>query len=315
MEKKVTIIGAGNVGATAGQLMARSGLADVVLFDIIEGVPQGKALDISQACALWGSASRVTGTSDYAETEGSDVVVITAGFPRKPGMSRDDLLHRNADVVGAAAAATARFSPGAVIIVVTNPMDAMAWLSLKASGFPEERVVGMGGVLDAARFRTFVAWELGVSAQDVEAMVLGGHGDLMVPLPKYTTVRGVPITGLLSEEAIARLVERTRHGGAEIVSLLKHGSAYYAPAAGAHEMATAILLDEKRLLPCSAYLSGEYGLEGIYAGVPAIIGGAGVEKVVELDLDEEEAAMLRRSAEAVRELTHKIRAWEPQPGA
>lgn len=308
MQSKVTIIGAGNVGASVAQLVAHSGLADVVLLDIVDGAPQGKALDISQACPLWNSASTVKGTHDYRDSEGSSVVVITAGFPRRPGMSRDDLLQANAGVMRKAAAETARYSPGTIIIVVTNPMDAMTWLAWKSSGLGPERVMGMGGVLDAARLRTFVAWELGVSPQEVEAMVLGGHGDLMVPLPRLITMRGVPITELLPDDRIEAIVERTRHGGAEIVSHLRTASAFYAPAASVFEMARAVLLDEKRMLPCAAYLSGQYGVGGIYAGVPAIVGKGGVEKVVELKLHGAEVELFRKSAEAVRGLVQKLEA-------
>ncbi|MFA5354911.1 MAG: malate dehydrogenase, partial [Thermodesulfovibrionales bacterium] len=288
MKKKVSVIGAGNVGASLAQLIAHSGIADVVLFDIMEGVPQGKALDLSEACPLWGSSSTVTGTNEYGPTAGSDVIVITAGFPRKPGMSRDDLLLANARVVSDVAENTARLSPDAVIIIVTNPMDVMAQVSLKVTGFDSRKVIGMGGVLDSARFRTFVAMELGVSPEDVEALVLGGHGDLMVPMPRFTTVRGIAITELLPKERIDALVERTRHGGAEIVALLKTGSAYYAPAAATFQMVKSVILNERRLVPCSAYLQGEYGVTGFYSGVPAVLGNPGVERILELELNEQE---------------------------
>lgn len=306
MKKKVSVIGAGNVGASLAQLIAHSGIADVVLFDIAEGVPQGKALDLSEACPLWGSSSAVTGTNEYGPTAGSDVIVITAGFPRKPGMSRDDLLQANAKVVSDVAENTGRLSPAATIIVVTNPMDVMAQVSLKKTGFDPNRVIGMGGVLDSARFRTFVAWELGVSPEDVEALVMGGHGDLMVPMPRFTTVKGISLPELLSEERINALVERTRHGGAEIVSLLKTGSAYYAPAAASFQMVRAILLNERRVLPCSAYLQGEYGVEGFYSGVPAVLGNPGVEQIIELNLNEQERADFDRSVAAVRGLVEKL---------
>ncbi|NTU43270.1 MAG: malate dehydrogenase [Nitrospirales bacterium] len=306
MKKKVSVIGAGNVGASLAQLVAHSGLADVVLFDIMEGVPQGKALDLSEACPVWGSSSSVVGTNEYGPTAGSDVIVITAGFPRKPGMSRDDLLLANAKVVSDVAENTAKLSPDAVIIVVTNPMDVMAQVSLNVTGFDSRKVIGMGGVLDSARFRTFVAWELGVSPEDVEALVMGGHGDLMVPMPRFTTVRGIAITELLSTERINALVERTRHGGAEIVSLLKTGSAYYAPAAATYQMVKAIILDEKRLVPCSAYLQGEYGVTGFYSGVPALLGNAGVEKIVELQLNEQERSDFEKSVAAVTMLVEKL---------
>lgn len=306
MKKKVSVIGAGNVGASLAQMIVQSGIADVVLFDIADGIPQGKALDLSEACPLWGSSSSIIGTNDYSPTENSDVIVITAGFPRKPGMSRDDLLHANAKVVSEVTENTSKLSPHAVIIVVTNPMDVMAQVSLKVSGFNYERVVGMGGILDSARFRTFVAWELQVSPKDVEALVLGGHGDLMVPMPRFTTVKGVPITELISKERIDALVERTRHGGAEIVSLLKTGSAYYAPAAATYQMVKAILFDEKRMLPCSAYLDGKYKTNGIYTGVPVMLGSGGVEKIIEIELNEQESVDFEKSVAAVKLLVSKL---------
>ncbi len=306
MKKKVSVIGAGNVGASLAQMIVQSAIADVVLFDIAGGIPQGKALDISEACPLWGSSSSIIGTNDYSHTENSDVIVITAGFPRKPGMSRDDLLHANAKVVSEVAENTSKLSPNAVIIVVTNPMDVMAQVSMKVSGFDSERVMGMGGILDSARFRTFVAWELNMSPEDVEALVLGGHGDLMVPMPRFTTVKGVPITELISKDRINALVERTRHGGAEIVALLKTASAYYAPAAATYQMVKAVLLDEKRMLPCSAYLNGEYGKNGIYTGVPVMLGNSGVEKIIELELNQQERADFERSVSAVKLLVEKL---------
>ncbi|BCB96150.1 malate dehydrogenase [Dissulfurispira thermophila] len=306
MKKKVSVIGAGNVGASLAQMIVQSAIADVVLFDIADGIPQGKALDISEACPLWGSSSSILGTNDYSHTENSDVIVITAGFPRKPGMSRDDLLHANAKVVSDVVENTARLSPNAVIIVVTNPMDVMAQVSLKVSGFDSRKVIGMGGVLDSARFRTFVAWELSVSPEDVEALVLGGHGDLMVPMPRFTTVKGIPITELLSKDRIDALVERTRHGGAEIVSLLKTGSAYYAPAAATYQMVKAILFDEKRMLPCSAYLDGKYKTNGIYTGVPVILGSGGGEKIIEIELNEQESIDFEKSVAAVKLLVSKL---------
>lgn len=306
MKKKVSVIGAGNVGASLAQMVVQSGIADVVLFDIAEGIPQGKALDLSEACPVWGSSSSIVGTNDYDHTSDSDVIVVTAGFPRKPGMSRDDLLNANAKVVSDVVENTAKLSPQAVIIVVTNPMDVMAQVSLKVSGFDPGRVVGMGGILDSARFRTFVAWELCVSPEDVEALVLGGHGDLMVPMPRFTTVRGVSITELISKERIDALVERTRHGGAEIVALLKTGSAYYAPAAATYQMVKAVLLDEKRMMPCSAYLNGEYGVNGIYTGLPVMMGSAGVEKIIELNLNEQEQRDFQKSVGAVKSLVEKI---------
>ncbi|MCX7912975.1 MAG: malate dehydrogenase [Thermodesulfovibrionales bacterium] len=300
MRKKVSIIGAGNVGASLAQLVVQSGLADVVLQDIVEGVPQGKALDLSQACPLWGSSVTVTGTNDFSPTANSDVIVITAGFPRKPGMLREQLLAANAEVVSGVTKKSAELSPKAVIIVVTNPMDAMTYLSYKVSGFDHSRVIGMGGVLDSARFRTFVAWEFNVAPKDVEALVLGGHGVAMVPMPRYTTVKGVPLTELLPKDKIDALIHRTREGGAEIVSLLKTGSAFYAPAAATFEMVKAILLDEKRILPCSAYLNGQYGVKDVYNGVPVILGCNGVEKIIELKLNKEEMDEFVKSAQSVR---------------
>jgi malate dehydrogenase len=306
MKKKVTVIGAGHVGATAAQLVAQAGLADVVVFDIVEGLPQGKALDIAEACPLWGSASNVTGTSDYADTSNSDIVVITAGLARKPGMSRDDLLKANADIMRGVTEEVAKASPNAMLIVVTNPMDVMTQLAWKVSGFDHAKVMGMGGVLDSSRFRTFVAWEAGVSPADVEALVLGGHGDQMVPMPRFTTVKGVPITELFSEERVNSLIERTRNGGAEVVSHLKTGSAYYAPGASVFEMVKSIILDEKRMLPTAAYLTGQYGVDGVYTGVPAVLGYGGVEKIVELKLTAQEKEGFDRSANAVKGLVEKL---------
>ena len=306
MRKKITIIGAGNVGASTAQLIAIEGLADVVLYDIAEGMPQGKALDIAEACPLWGSSVSVKGTNKYSDTKDSDIVVITAGFPRKPHMSRDDLLHANADVVKAASEAVAKTSSNAIIIVVTNPMDAMAQLVWKTTEFSCRRVMGMGGVLDAARFRAFLAWELNVSPEDIETMLLGGHGDQMVPLPRFTTVRGVPVTEIMKKNRIDSLIQRTQSGGAEIVHLLKTGSAYYAPAAATYQMIRSILLDEKRLLPCAAYLNGEYGVKDLYVGVPVILGKEGVEKVFEIKLSKEEKAQFRESCTSVRKLIKKL---------
>lgn len=306
MKKKVSVIGAGNVGASLAQMIVQSSASDVVLFDVAEGIPQGKALDLSEACPLWGSSSSIVGTNDYSHTENSDVIVITAGFPRKPGMSRDDLLHANAKVVEEVTEKTSKTSPDAVIIVVTNPMDAMAQVSMKVSGFDSGRVIGMGGILDSARFRTFVAWEMNVSPEDVDAIVLGGHGDLMVPMPRFTTIKGVPITELISADRIESLIERTRHGGAEIVALLKTGSAYYAPAAATYQMVRSVLFNEKRLLPCSAYLNGQYDSNGIYTGVPVILGNGGIEKIIELDLNKQEKADFERSVSAVKSLAEKL---------
>lgn len=306
MRKKVSIIGAGNVGASTAQLIAQAGFADVVLFDIADGMPQGKALDIAEACPLWNSSASVKGTNSYADTGDSDIVVIAAGFPRKPNMSRDDLLHANADVVKAASNAIAKTSPGAIVIVVTNPMDVMAQLAWKTTEFSCRRVMGMGGILDASRLRAFVAWELNVSPEDTEAIVLGGHGDQMVPLPRFTTAKGISITELLKRKTIESLIQRTRNGGAEIISLLRSGSAYYAPSAAVFQMVKSILFDEKRMLPCAAYLNGEYGIKDIYAGVPVILGKEGVEKVVEIKLTKEEKAQFKESCTSVRKLIKKL---------
>ncbi len=307
MRFKVTVVGSGNVGATAAQRIAEKGYADVVMVDIIEGVPQGKALDLLQSGPVEGYDSRITGSNGYDETAGSDLVVITAGLPRKPGMSRDDLLMKNYDIVSGVTREIARRSPKAVLVIVSNPLDAMAQAAMKVSGFPRERVMGMAGILDSARFRTFIAMELRVSVENIQALVLGGHGDSMVPLPRFTTVAGVPITELLSAEAIARLVKRTQDGGAEIVAFLKTGSAYYAPASAVVEMVDAILMDRKKILPCAAYLDGEYGIKGVFCGVPVKLGSKGIEQIVELPLNASERAMLERSAAAVRELVGIIK--------
>jgi len=300
LQKRVTVVGAGHVGATLVQRIAETRLADVVMVDVVEGVPQGKGLDLLEAGPVLGYDSKVTGTNGYDETAGSDIIVITAGLARKPGMSRDDLLAANGDIVKKVAQETGRRSPNAIMIVVTNPMDVMAYVAMKASGFPRERVVGMGGVLDSARFRTFIAMELGVSVENTHAFVLGGHGDSMVPLPRYSTVAGIPITEVMSADQISRLVERTRNGGAEIVALLKTGSAYYAPSAATLEMVEAMLLDKKKILPCSAYLDGEYGVKGAFAGVPVKLGAKGVEQVVEITLSADEKAAFMKSVNAVR---------------
>ena len=303
---KVTVIGAGNVGATTAQRIAEAGLADVVLVDIVEGLPQGKGLDLAEAAPVVGHDAHIVGTNDYADTAGSDIVVVTSGLARQPGMSRDDLLAKNAGIVRAVVEQAARYSPGAILIIVTNPLDAMCHVALKASGFPRERVLGMAGVLDSARFRTFIAQELGVSVEDTHAFVLGGHGDTMVPLPRYSTVAGIPITELLSPERVEALVTRTANGGAEIVALLKAGSAYYAPAASTFEMVEAILRDRKRVLPCAVLLNGEYGVDGLFVGVPVVLGAGGMERVIEIRLTADEAAAFQRSAGAVRELVEKL---------
>ncbi len=309
MRKRIAIIGAGNVGATVAQLVVMEGLADVVLYDIVEGMPQGKALDMYEATPLWGVDVEVVGTNDLSEIKGSHLVVITAGAARKPGMSRDDLLQTNAKVVASVSRMLPELCPDAIVIVVTNPMDVMAQLCWQITGFPHKRVMGMGGVLDSARFRSFVADRLGVSVQDTEALVLGGHGDQMVPMPRFTTVRGVPITEVLSKKEIDALIERTRYGGAEIVSLLKTGSAYYAPAASTVQMLKAVLLDEKRLLPAAAYLDGEYGVKGLFIGVPVVLGAEGVERIVELQLTEEERGFFEGSVKAVRGLVEKLKSF------
>ena len=306
MRKKVSVIGAGNVGATTAQFVVQSGIADVVLFDVADGLPQGKALDLAEACPLWNSPSTIIGTRDYTDTNNSDIVVITAGLARKPGMSRNDLLHANADIIKEVCTEIAKASPNAIVIVVTNPMDVMAQLAWKTTEFSCKRVMGMGGVLDASRLRIFLSRELRVSPEDVEALVLGGHGDDMVPLPRFMTVKGIQITELLRKNKIAALIERTRNGGAEIVSLLKSGSAYYAPAAATFQMIRSILLDEKRMLPCAAYLNGEYGVKDIYMGVPVILGKEGVERIIEIKLTGEEKAQFRKSCASVRKLTEKF---------
>jgi malate dehydrogenase len=298
----VTVIGAGNVGATTAQRIAEAGLADVILVDIVEGLPQGKALDLAEAAPVLGHDSRVTGTNDYGDTAGSDVIVVTSGLARQPGMSRDDLLAKNAGIVRSVVSQAARTSPDAIIVVVTNPLDAMCHVARDASGFPAERVIGMAGVLDSARFRTFIAQELGVSVTNTHAFVLGGHGDTMVPLPRYSTVGGVPLTELLSPERIEALVERTRNGGAEVVALLKTGSAYYAPAASTFQMVDAILNDRHMILPCAAYLEGPYGVDGLFVGVPVRLGRSGIEEVVTIELTADEQAAFDRSAASVREL-------------
>src|SRR4051812_25515504 len=296
---KVTVIGAGNVGATTAQRIAEAGLADVVLVDIVEGLPQGKGLDLAQAAPVMGHDARITGTNDYADNAGSDVVVVTSGLARQPGMSRDDLLAKNAGIVKAVVEQAAKHSPKAVVIVVTNPLDAMCHVAMKASGFPRERVLGMAGVLDSARFRTFIAEELGVSVADTHAFVLGGHGDTMVPLPRYSTVAGIPITELMTPERVDALVTRTANGGAEVVALLKTGSAFYAPAASTFEMVDAILRDRRRVLPCAVLLKGEFGVDGLFVGVPAVLGHGGMQRVLTIELRADENAAFQKSAAAV----------------
>ncbi len=299
---KVTIVGAGNVGATAAHWIAAKEMADVVLVDVVEGIPQGKALDLLESSPVEGFDLHVTGTNDYAATENSEVVVITAGIPRKPGMSRDDLLKTNAKIVGEVTEKVAKYSPKSTIIVVSNPLDAMAYVAKKVSGFPRERVLGMAGVLDSARFRTFVAEAANVSVEDVYGFVYGGHGDTMVPMTRYCSIGGAPLEKFLSTKKIEEIVDRTRNGGAEIVALLKTGSAFYAPAASVVQMVEAIVRDKKRVLPCAVWLEGEYGLKNLFVGVLAKLGTNGMEKVVELDLNETEKTLLKKSADSVRSL-------------
>jgi len=299
---KVTVVGAGNVGATTAQRVADAEIADVVMIDILEGVPQGKGLDMMEACPVSGSDVNVIGTNDYKDTAGSDIVVITAGLPRKAGMSRDDLLKKNYEIVKAVTAQVAKNSPDAILIVVSNPLDAMVQTAYKVSGFPKERVMGMAGVLDSSRMRTFIAMELNVSVDNIHAFVLGGHGDDMVPLPRYSTVAGIPLPDLLAEDKIEAIVNRTRKGGGEIVSYLKTGSAYYAPSASILEMVDAILKDKKKILPTAAYLEGEYGINGLYMGVPAKLGSKGIEEIIEIHLTNDERAALQKSAASVQEL-------------
>lgn len=302
MRNKVTVVGAGNVGASCAQRVAEKGYADVVLVDIIEGMPQGKALDILQSGPILNFDSNIIGTNSYEETADSNIVIITSGIARKPGMSRDDLILTNMKIIREVTENIVKHSPNCMIIMVTNPLDAMTQLALHTSKFPKNRVMGQSGILDSSRFRTFIAMELGVSVDDVFACLLGGHGDTMLAIPRLTTVGGIPITDLLPKDTIDAIVERTVKGGAEIVSLLKTGSAYYAPSAATVQMVEAILFDKKKMLPCSAYLEGEYGVTGAYVGVPAKLGSNGVEQVIELKLTEEESAALRRSADAVLEL-------------
>jgi malate dehydrogenase len=307
MRRKVTVVGAGNVGANTAQKIAAKELADVVLVDVVEGVPQGKGLDMLESAPIEGYDVRIIGTNGYEETAGSDIIVITAGFPRKPGMSRDDLLLANYEVVRSATEQAAKHSPNAILILVTNPLDAMCWTALKISGFARQRVIGMAGVLDTARFRTFIAEELNVSFENVTAMVLGGHGDTMVPLVRFTNVSGIPLSELTDQPTIDRLVQRTRDGGAEIVKYLKTGSAYYAPAASTVEMVESILKDKKKVLPCAAYLQGEYGISELFVGVPVKLGKEGIEKIYEIKLEGVERAALKKSADAVQELIDVIK--------
>ena len=306
MDKKVTVVGAGHVGATAAQRLAEKELCDIVLIDIIEGIPQGKALDLAEAAPIEKHDAGLIGCNDYEASEGSDAVIIAAGIARKPGMSRDDLLSTNAKIMKSVTEQIVRFSPDAVLIIVSNPLDAMCHVAYNTSNFPKNRVIGMAGVLDSARLRAFISLELNVSVENTHAFVLGGHGDTMVPLPRYSTVAGIPITELLSKERIDALVERTRKGGAEIVGLLKTGSAYYAPASAAVEMAEAVLKDKKKILPCATYLEGEYGINDLFIGVPVKLGSNGVEEIIQITLTDEESAALRKSADAVKELVRLL---------
>ncbi|MFQ5926398.1 MAG: malate dehydrogenase [Terriglobia bacterium] len=307
MRKKVTVVGAGMVGGTTAHRLVDKELADVVLTDVIEGLPQGKGLDLAESAPVEHYDVRIVGTNDYKDTASSDIVVITAGFPRKPGMSRDDLLKANHDIVKKTTEQVAKYSPNAILIVVTNPLDAMAQTAYRVSGFSKNRVIGMAGVLDAARMRTFIAEELKISVEDVTAFVLGGHGDTMVPLPRYSAVAGIPLPDLLPKEKIDAIVARTRQGGAEIVNLLKTGSAFYAPSAAIVEMVETILKDKKKILPCAVYLEGEYGIQGLFVGVPAKLGARGVEQIIEIKLTPEEDAALKKSAAAVKELVDIIK--------
>jgi malate dehydrogenase len=302
MRNKITVVGAGNVGATTAQRLAERDYADVVLVDIVEGMPQGKVLDLNQAGPVVGYEANLVGTNGYEETAGSDIVVITSGFPRQPGMSRDDLLAKNKEIVGGVAQQVADRSPDAIVIVVTNPLDAMCHVANDVTQFPRQRVIGMAGVLDSARFRTFLAWELGVSVRDVTGFVLGGHGDTMVPVVSYSNVAGVPIRQKISDSRIEEIVQRTRDGGAEVVKLLQKGSAFYAPSAAVAEMVDSIIYDQKRVLPCAALCQGEFGIDGLFVGVPVRLGKEGVEEILEIDLDADEKDQLQKSAAAVQEL-------------
>ena len=306
MRRKITVVGAGNVGATVAHRLADKQLADIVLIDILEGIPQSKGLDLLQSGPIEGYDVKIKGTNDYADTANSDLVVLTAGFPRKPGMSRDDLLKANFDVVKGTTEQIAKHSPNCILIVVTNPLDAMAQTAYRVSGFPKNRVMGMAGILDSARYRTFLAEALNVSVKDVQGLVLGGHGDTMVPVPSYTTVAGIPISHLMPKEQLDKIIARTAKGGGEIVNLLKTGSAYYAPSAAVVEMVDAIFNDRKKILPCAAYLEGEYGINGLFVGVPCKLGAKGIEQIIEIKLTDEEKAALQKSAAAVKELVDII---------
>src|SRR5436190_17677761 len=306
MRNKITVVGAGNVGATTAQRLAERDYADVVLVDIVEGMPQGKVLDLNQSGPVVGYEPNLVGTNGYEETAGSDIVVITSGFPRQPGMSRDDLLAKNKEIVGGVSSEVKDRSPDAIVIVVTNPLDAMCHVAYDTTQFPRERVIGMAGILDSARFRTFLAWELGVSARDVTGFVLGGHGDTMVPVVSYTNVAGVPVRQKISDGRLEEIVQRTRDGGAEVVKLLQKGSAFYAPAAAVAEMVDSIVLDQKRVLPCAALCQGEFGLDGLFVGVPVKLGAEGIEEIVEIEREDDERAELAKSADAVKELVEAL---------
>ncbi len=307
MKQKVTVVGAGNVGATAAQRLAEKELCDVVLVDIVEGVPQGKSLDLAQAAPIEKHDAHLTGTDSYESSADSDIVIITAGIPRKPGMSRDDLLSTNRGIIRSVTKEVVKYSPHAILIIVSNPLDAMCHVAMEESGFPKQRVIGMAGVLDSARFRAFISMELNVSVENIHALVLGGHGDTMVPLPRFSTVAGVPITEFIKASRLEEIVTRTRNGGAEIVGLLKTGSAYYAPASAAVEMAESILKDKKKILPCAAYLEGEYGISNLFVGVPVKLGNKGIEQIIELKLSAEEQRALKKSAAAVQELVDAMK--------
>jgi malate dehydrogenase len=310
MRRKITVVGAGNVGATTALRLAERDYADVVLVDIVEGMPQGKALDLNQAGPVVGYEPNMIGTNGYDETSGSDIVVITSGLPRKPGMSRDDLLAANREIVEGVTREVSERSPDSILVCVTNPLDAMCHVALDTSGFPRQRVMGMAGILDSARFRTFLAWELGVSVRDVTGFVLGGHGDTMVPITSYTNVAGVPVSQKIPSARLEEIVQRARDGGAEVVKLLKSGSAYYAPAAAVAEMVDSIVHDQKRVLPCAALCNGEYGIDGLFVGVPVKLGKDGVEEIVEIELSDQEKTDLHRSADAVRELVDAMAALQ-----
>src|ERR671917_121660 len=302
MRRKITVVGGGNVGATCAQRLAERDYADVVLVDIVEGMPQGKALDLNQSGPVVGYEPNLVGTNGYEETAGSDIVVITSGFPRQPGMSRDDLLEINKSIVGDVSKEVKERSPDAIVIVVTNPLDAMCHVAFDTTQFPRQRVIGMAGILDSARFRTFLAWELGVSVRDVTGFVLGGHGDTMVPVVSYSNVAGVPIRQKIADDRLEEIVQRTRDGGAEVVKLLQKGSAFYAPSAASVEMVDAIVFDQKRVLPCAALCQGEFGIDGLFVGVPVRLGAEGIEEIIEIDLDDAEKSELQNSANAVQEL-------------